>query len=324
MQGGSVGVASSHSIERSTIAGFPCLGLVSGAGLRARFVPGAGMVCASLEDRGVELLGQRAGLAAYAARGDTLGIPLLHPWANRLARRGFDFDGLRVRWPEGARGFASDAHGLPLHGLMAGARFDVLEHGAGPGAARLVAELDFAADPARAALFPFPHLLRIEAELAGRSLRIATALRASGARAVPVAFGWHPWLRLPGVPRAAWQIGLPVGRRLRLDARCLPTGEHEAVAFGPAPLGTRCFDDLFDRLVPGRPFVLAGGGRRLELAFGPGYDHAVVYAPADDDVVCFEPMTAPTNPFDGGFALRTVEPGACFEAAFTLSVREAG
>ena len=49
-----------------------------------------------------------------------------------------------------------------------------------------------------------------------------------------------------------------------------------------------------------RPFVLAGGGRRIELSVGPGYRFAQVYAPGDDDVVAFEPMTAPTNALVAG------------------------
>jgi aldose 1-epimerase len=54
------------------------------ADLEATFATGAGMVCCSLRHRGDELLGQRRGLAAYAATGSTMGIPFLHPWANRL------------------------------------------------------------------------------------------------------------------------------------------------------------------------------------------------------------------------------------------------
>ena len=64
--------------------------------LRATFVPGAGMVCSSLCHDGAELLAQCNGVRAYAERGSTMGIPLLYPWANRLA-------GLRCRagsaWP---------------------------------------------------------------------------------------------------------------------------------------------------------------------------------------------------------------------------------
>ena len=50
----------------------------------------------SLTHRGEELLGQRGGLPAYRERGATFGIPLLHPWANRL-----DGDGLLVQRPDG-------------------------------------------------------------------------------------------------------------------------------------------------------------------------------------------------------------------------------
>ena len=47
-------------------------------------VPAIGMVVASLRHRGEELLAQRDGLAAYAREGTTMGVPFLHPWANRL------------------------------------------------------------------------------------------------------------------------------------------------------------------------------------------------------------------------------------------------
>ena len=52
--------------------------------LEATFHPELGMVGSSLRHRGEELLGQRGGLAKYASAGSSFGIPLLHPWANRL------------------------------------------------------------------------------------------------------------------------------------------------------------------------------------------------------------------------------------------------
>jgi len=48
--------------------------------LTATFVPSAGMICTSLSDGGVELLGQRRGLSAYLTTGKTMGIPILYPW----------------------------------------------------------------------------------------------------------------------------------------------------------------------------------------------------------------------------------------------------
>ena len=52
--------------------------------LRATFVPGAGMIGCSLRHRGEELLVQRGGLDAWRGTGKSFGLPLLHPWANRL------------------------------------------------------------------------------------------------------------------------------------------------------------------------------------------------------------------------------------------------
>ena len=60
--------------------------------LSATFVPSAGMVCTSLSDGGVELLGQRRGLNAYMTTGKTMGIPILYPWANRLSANGYGVD----------------------------------------------------------------------------------------------------------------------------------------------------------------------------------------------------------------------------------------
>ena len=87
-------------------------------------------------------------------------------------------------------------------------------------------------------------------------------------------------------------------------------------------LGDTVYDDLFPELESDPTFVLAGGGVRIEVAFGDAYPVGVVYAPANDDVVCFEPMTAPTNPFEGGSELRWVEPGASFVATFSITVTQ--
>ena len=79
------------------VDGFEALTLSSEDGeIEAAFVPEAGMVGCSLQHRGEELLGQRGGLARYVAERSTMGIPLLHPWANRLAERRFGVAGREV------------------------------------------------------------------------------------------------------------------------------------------------------------------------------------------------------------------------------------
>jgi galactose mutarotase-like enzyme len=161
----------------------------------------------------------------------------------------------------------------------------------------------------------------VEAEVSETTLAVATTVRATGDAAVPIAFGWHPYLRLPGVPRAEWEVEVPVREQLVLDASMLPTGARTPVEIAPGPLGARTFDDAYVAPPGGAPFALAGGGRRIELAFLEGYPYAQVFAPAADDVVAFEPMTAPTNALvDDGPQLPFAAPGETYTASFAITV----
>ena len=53
--------------------------------LKAVFLPGQNMLGSSLRHRGEETLRRVDDLERAAAKGSTAGIPLLHPWANRLS-----------------------------------------------------------------------------------------------------------------------------------------------------------------------------------------------------------------------------------------------
>src|SRR4051794_40022771 len=92
---------------------------LTSAELEATFVPSAGMVGCSLRHRGDEVLGQRGGLSRYVARRGTMGIPLLYPFANRIARRRFAVAGREVVLEPGGAPGTVDHNGLPMHGLLA-------------------------------------------------------------------------------------------------------------------------------------------------------------------------------------------------------------
>jgi galactose mutarotase-like enzyme len=303
--------------ERAT-GGFEALTLTTaaGGGIEAAFVPGAGMVGCSLRHRGEELLGQRGGLAAYVAERKTFGIPLLYPWANRLSEWRFPVAGREVAIDPEATPLRRDERGLPMHGLLTAAGgWEVVRHED----TVLAARLDFAADETLMAAFPFAHEVQLEAALDGASLTIATTVVAKGDVPVPISFGFHPYLRLPGIDRSEWLVEIPVREQLRLGPAMLPTGERDPVAIAPAPLGSRTFDDAYVAPPDGAAFALEGGGRRIELELGSGYPYAQVFAPPADPVIAFEPMTAPANALvDGGAAL--LAPGDSYRAVFTIAV----
>lgn len=303
--------------------GMAALTLESAAagGLVATFVPEAGMIGCSLRAGGEELLGQRGGLAKYVGSGSTMGIPFLHPWANRLGASRFELAGRAVDLDHPGLAVKRDGAGLPMHGLLTAiGGWAVERHHETDEGGLLVASFDFASHVLLMEAFPFAHRVELRAELAGADLTIVTTVRAGAAGPVPICFGFHPYLRLPGVPRAEWVMEAPVRERLLLDHRQLPTGAREPVAIEPAPLGQRQLDDAFLAPPPGEAFALSGGGRRLELRCGEGYRYAQIYAPLDTDAVAFEPMTAPTNALVSGEDLPWVGAGESFTASFSVVV----
>jgi len=308
-------------IGRREVEGFDGLTLASSGsdGIELTVVPEAGMVGCSLQHRGEELLGQRGGVARYVEEHSTMGIPLLHPWANRVDRREFQVAGGEVDLWAHPGLYTLGPKGLPIHGLLsAAAGWSVDRHEDTPDGPRLVSGFDFAAREDLMTVFPFPHQLQIEYGISGETLTITTTVRASGDVPVPISFGYHPYFRLPAVERAAWSVEIPVSNRVVLDSEEIPTGDVKEAEVPPGPLGSRTFDDEFE--APPEPFALEGGGRRIEGSFGEGYPFAQVYAPDDDDVIAFEPMTAPTNALVTGRNLTLLQPGEAYEASFSIKV----
>jgi aldose 1-epimerase len=265
--------------------------------LAATYVPVAGMICTSLVDAGAEFLGQRRGLDAYVTNGKTMGIPILYPWANRLSGNAYRIDGAVVSLTVGSGGVRADEHGLPIHGVLAGypgwlvtAKSDNA----------LTAVLDYGGRPALLASFPFPHVLTQQITLADRTLTIETTVMPTTAASVPLCFGYHPYFRIPDVPREEWKLTTPNMRRLPVDDRGIPTGEAEDWKPTTEPLGDTSYDDGFDTVPDAAVFALQGGDRTIEVTFEKGYPAAQLFAPPSEGIIAIEPMAAPTDALSRG------------------------
>jgi aldose 1-epimerase len=278
---------------------------------QAVFLPELGMLGASLKYKGDELFSLRDGLDMYR-QGGTVGLPLLAPWANRVSERQFkvagvdvDLRGLKLR----------TENGLPIHGTMVAARgWEVarLEP------TRLQARFDYGAREDLLRAFPFPHVLELRATLGADGLRVDLTMTPSARRRVPVAFGWHPYFRVPG-DRRRWRVELPARQHLELTERGIPTGQSTDEARERRHLGQQKLDEAY-ALGRDRRFALEGGGRRVDVRFGPQYPFAQIYALPGKSFVAIEPMTAPTNALVTG-ECPVVKPGERFTATFSVTAQ---
>jgi aldose 1-epimerase len=290
---------------------------IGGGDVRAVFWPSSGLLGVSLRFRGEELLRRIDDLETARRKGSTAGIPLLYPWANRLAGLHYCAASREVALDAGSRVLHFDDQGLPMHGVAWG-QLSWKVVAAKPDA--FVAQLDWDRMELLA-VFPFPHHVQIAGQIDSDTLTLKTTILADAGSPVPISFGFHPYFGIPGVPREEWRLQLPAMKRLLLDARGIPTRGAEDAAAYDSRLGDQSFDDGFALLGDSARFSLSGASYTISVEFLEGFAYAQVFAPKGKEFIALEPMTAPANALISGEGLRILEASGEFRASFRVTVR---
>ena len=284
--------------------------------MEAVFLPDHGMLGASLRYEGIEILRRVEDLEAAAARGSSAGIPLLHPWANRLSEPRYRVLEEEVVLDRSSPLLHFDEHGLPMHGVpwpllswvVTEARQDFI-----------AARLEWSTSHLLA-VFPFRHRIELAATLDPEGLTLETTLVANSEGPVPVSFGFHPYFGFPELSRAKWQLELPAMRKLVLDEHGIPTGDEKPFGGFKAELGENSFDDGFALLEEQTTFCVTAANCKVSVELLAGYRYAQVFAPKDKDYIALEPMTAPTSALTSSQGLRFVPSGERFRAVFRIRI----
>jgi aldose 1-epimerase len=181
----------------------------------------------------------------------------------------------------------------------------VTEVGSDKESAHVTSKLDFWKYPDMMAQWPFAHEYEMTYRLADGALEVRTTVSNLSAEAMPLSVGFHPYYRIPDIPRDQWSLRMPAGKAVIADDRRVPTGEFKVVDLpNPLPLKGRTLDDGFTdfmRDASGRAtFRIEAGEKRIDLIFGPQFPVAVIWEPALPsgqamDFLCVEPMASITN-----------------------------
>jgi aldose 1-epimerase len=303
----------------ATQGGFDGVRLGSADALEATFAPHVGMTCCSLRHTGDELLGERFGLEAYASRGTTMGMSLMHPWADRLSSWNYSACGAAVRLPVSPL-LHTDRWGLPVNGVQSRRDAWVLGHGrVARDSSWLEATLPFDSDPRQLELFPFPHRFHLRAEVTGSSVCISAAVEATGSLPVPVCFGYRVYLRREPQGGGA-TIVLPARRRLVTDERLLPTGATQALEMSASALGVDETHEVF-AFGADRRVTVASDARRLTVESLAGFPLAQVRAVAGEPHIMLEALTAAPDALSRN-AFPLALPGRPYRAALRISAAD--
>ncbi|MCU1481839.1 MAG: Aldose 1-epimerase [Subtercola sp.] len=284
----------------------------------ATFIPSANLVCSALKYREVDWFDPIRTQEAKAS-GKDYGISLVHPWAGRLERYGYKVAGQEVTLSVDDDQLPHDnKHGLPIHGVWD----RLLSWNAEKRTEQqLDAHLTWAGEKLLS-VFPFPHELFVTASIETGRLRVETELRPTGDVGVPVAFGYHAFLRIPDSARSNWTVRLDANERLLLDESGNPSGATTALDRRQFRLEQTNLNDDISGLDSPAQLAFGDGHAAVSMQLEEGFSVAHLFAPQDRDLVSFEPMTAPANALNSGDGLRVVSPGHSFRTVFAIQLRE--
>ena len=297
-------------------------------GVEVSIAPSIGNRAYEMKMHGKNILySPAADVGQLKARPGLSGIPFLAPWANRMADSGFWANGKKYAFNSGLGTMRVPPNGVAIHGMLtASALWNVTEVKADGKSAWVTSRLEFWKYPDLMANWPFAHDYEMTYKLADGALEVITTVINRSADPMPLALGYHPYYVLPDTPRDEAVAHIPVKTLVVTDDRLVATGEMKPSDLpDPTPLKGRTFDHGYTDLIrdkDGRAtFSLSSGEKKIEIVYGPKWIVAVVYEPANQNYICFEPMASITNgvnlAHDGKYPqLQTLAPGATWRESF--------
>ena len=273
-------------------------------------IPSIGNVAFNFSVKGKNVLRfPFASVEDFKKRPTLCGIPLLAPFANRLDETAFYANGKKYNFNM-ELGNVRGPH--PIHGFVSSTPlWRVVEAQAGEQGAWVTSRLEFYRQPAWMAQFPFAHTIVMTYRLKDGALEVQTRIENESTDPMPVSIGFHPYFQLTDSSRDEWTVGVGARTEWLLSPDKLPTGETRPIdKLFPYPQKIKLkdfdldhvFGDLARDASGNATMSVQGKSQKLEIAFGPKYRAAVVYAPSpsaspsqDRNFICFEPMAGITN-----------------------------
>jgi aldose 1-epimerase len=302
------------------------------AGSQARVLAGYGFNCYCFQvqhaGRPTELLWAQPSFALGKQRASASGIPLLFPFAGRIGKAAYIYEGRKYDLEPG------DGIGNAIHGFVLGVPWRVTEQTGNKVAGEYHAGRD---NPAVLERWPADFRIRVSYELRVDALLSRIAIDNPGDGPLPFWFGTHPYFRVPplgGDNAAGCIVRVPARNRWPLE-NMLPTGKTEtggvaAQLSAGMPFADTKLDDVFGDLkfTSGKcrsAIDDPATHRAIEMTFGPEFSACVVYNPPHREAICIEPYTAVPDAFvleSRGIAagLRVLQPGESFDSQIDIAV----
>lgn len=250
---------------------------------------------------------------------------ILAPWPNRVVDGVYTFDGVDRQLP-----LTEPARGHALHGLLAWARWSVVEASA--------SHVRLAASVVPTDGYPFPLDVVVTYALDDAGLTTTVEATNTGKTAAPYGTAPHPYLSAGPGHVDDWTLTLPAAEYLEVTPDRLipvatkPVTEHPAFDFRTArPIEDLFIDHAFTALErdgetsTATVTLTSPGGTGVTMSWGAELPWVQVHTADRPEAslnrlgLAVEPMTCPPDSFSSGVDLIRLEPGQTHVASWRIS-----
>ena len=163
--------------------------------------------------------------------------------------------------------------------------------------------------------YPFPYNCNVEYHLGKENiLSITTTIKNTGASALPIADGWHPYFTFGG---KVDDLELQFRSREMLEfINLIPSGKllHSTVFTSAERIGETALDNSFVLdFSEAQPMCVLrdpATGWQLEIRPDKSYPYLQIYIPPHRNSIAIENLSAPPDAFNNGIGLITLAAGA--------------
>jgi len=276
------------------------------SGAKACILPGLGFNCyqwqAKLAGETRELLWFDPELLEGKAKPTRSGIPLLFPFAGRIAGPKISFDGKTYDVSDHL-----DDFGNPIHGFVMKRPWRVIEKTED----RVVGEFQASVDePSLLEKWPADFRIRVSYQISAAGLRSEFEVHNPDSKLLPFGLGTHAYFRTPlGSSGDAKRCVLTVPARYdwALTDKLVPGTElvitplaeqlNQGLTIGDTHLDNLLTDLTFNQRVCTTSLSDPLIKRQLTVTFGDEFANCVVFIPPHREAVCIEPYTTAPDAF---------------------------
>lgn len=234
----------------------------------------------------------------YKSNNALAGIPLMHPWVNRIDGYNYSWNDKLIDLNAYHSFIKKDANNLPLHGLLL--KYEGWNHyPANDADDSIVTFLDWDTSLPFFEAFPFKHRIEIEYKLLENGISISKKIINLSDSKIPISSGFHPYFKYDKRNIVNIQLNLPVTNFFEADNRLIPNGKVlDCQSLIPSGVFFSINETPLDHVFETNSNISLVKLEDIQLLIETtNYPYLVVYTPKDRDYLCIEPVSSPTNVF---------------------------